>query len=63
MERVFWLLFAGSRSLGEFFIGFRVAIFLGSGAVDLMSGPMLFLALDTAIVNLFASSASQQLFF
>jgi hypothetical protein len=65
VQAVEWILrlrLGGRRRLRKGFLCFRIAILFGFGTVDFMSGPMLLLTLDSAIINFFASGASQKLF-
>jgi hypothetical protein len=62
IEWILGLLFCCCGCLDCSFLRFRVAILFGLGAIDFMCGPMFFLAFDTAVVNLFASGTSEELF-
>jgi hypothetical protein len=65
IQAVEWILrlrLGGGRGLIKGFLRFRIAILFGFGTVDFMSGPMLLLTLDSAVINFFAPCASQKLF-
>ena len=60
---ILWLWFVCYGCLCCYLLGFRITVFFGFGTVDFMWGPMFLLTLHSAIVNFFAPSASEELFF